>query len=94
MNSVNFEQSPDRECSTIPLDMTNFMQKLSNKSIYRKTEVRNEDVQKYPKVIDCKTEDCTSLCEISSGMGFEQNKTVREVNIEFVVFYHKRLILF
>ena len=67
MNSFQLKYSPDREYPAIELDMTNFMEHLSNENTYGKTEAaENDGVRTSPKVIDCKTEDCTDLTEISS----------------------------
>ena len=66
MNSVIYEHSSDRKYPAIELDMTNFMEHLSNENICGKAEVRNDRVRTSPKVINCKTENCTDLTEISS----------------------------
>ena len=66
MNSVNFEHSPDRKYPAIELDMTNFVEYLSDENIHEKAEVRNDSVRISPKIIECKTEDCADLAEISS----------------------------
>ena len=78
MNSINYEHSPDREYPAIELDMTNFVENLSDENICGKAEVRNDGVRTSPKVIDCKTEDCTDLTEISSfrGIKLEQEEKV------------------
>ena len=66
MTSINYEHSPDREYPAIELDMINVVEHISNENICEKAEVRNDRVRTSPKVIDCKTEDCTDLTEISS----------------------------
>ena len=79
MNSFQFKHSPDREYPAIELDMTNFMEHLSNENTYGKTEAaENDGVRTSPKVIDCKTEDYTDLTEISSvpGIKLEQEEKV------------------
>ena len=88
MNSTDLKRSPDPEYPAIILDMTNFMEHLSDEYICGKAEVRDDGVRTNPKIIDCKAEDCTDLGEISSisGIGLE-----REEKVEFVMFYHERI---
>ena len=78
MNSFHFKHSPDREYPAIELDMTNFVEHLSDENICGKAEVRDESVRTSLKVIDCKTEDCMDLTEISSlpRIKVEQEETV------------------
>jgi len=66
MNSFQFKHSTDQEYPAIELDMTNFMEHLSDENIFGKAEVENDDVRTSPKIIHCNTEDRTNLSEISS----------------------------
>ena len=88
MNSVNFEQSPGQEYPAVVLDMIKFTQNSSEEHVYGEVEVGDGGVRTIPKIIDCKTEDCTDLGDNSpiSLMQFERNEKVRKINIEFVVF--------
>ena len=70
MNINHLEHSPNKY-PAIQLDMTNFVEHLSHEYICGKAEVRNDDVQTNPKIIDCKTEDCTNLEKFSSLSGVE-----------------------
>jgi len=92
MNSLHLKRSPDHEYPAIELDMTNFMEHLSDEYICGKAEVRDEDVRTNPKIIDCKIEDYADLEEISSisGVKLEREEKVRKFDIEFVVFYFER----
>ena len=66
MNSTYFKRSADPEYPEISLDMTNFMEHLSDEYICGKSEVRDDSVRTNPKIIDCKAEDCADLGIISS----------------------------
>ena len=78
MNSVNFEHSPGREYPAIKLDMTYFVENLSNENICGKAEVKDDGIGTSPNRIGCKTEDCTDLTKISSvsGIKLEQEERV------------------
>jgi len=87
MNFNHLEHSPNKY-PAIELDMTNFMEHLSDEYICGKMEVKDGDVQINPRIIDCKTEDCTNLEEISvSGVELKREEKVEYFNVEFVVFY-------
>ena len=79
MNSVHITNSPDNEYPAIELDMTNFMKYLSDEYICGKDEVSDDNVRTSPRLIDCKTEDCTDSPEISSISEFEQKEKVRNI---------------
>ena len=88
MNSVQFKRSPGHEYPTIELEMTNFMENLSDEYVCGKTELSDDSVQTNSKIIDCKTEKCTDLGEnfSVSGLKFEREEKVRKFEMEFVVF--------
>ena len=92
MNSNHFKHSPKREYPAIELDMTNFMEHLSDEYICGKIEVKDGDVQINPKVIDCKTEECMDLGDIFSVLevGPEREEKVRNFNIKCGVLYYNR----
>jgi len=94
MNSFQFKHSPDREYPAIELDMTNFMEHLSDENICGKAEVRDESVRTSPKVIDCKTEDCTDSTEISSvqGIKLKQEEKVSKFGKIFAFYRVKELM--
>ena len=71
MNSTHFKRSSDHEYPAIELDMTNFMEYLSEEYFSGNAEVKNDDAQTNLKITDCKTEDCADLREISSNSGIE-----------------------
>ena len=77
MTSVNFESSSNHGHPEIESDG------------YQSFEIKDNRVQTNPVFIDCKTENCTNLEGMSSvsGVGLEQEKRVRDVDAEFVVFY-------
>ena len=93
MDSTHFKRSPDHEYPAISLDMTNFMEHLSDEYLCGKTEVRDEGVQTNPNTIDCKTEDSTNLEELPSfsGINLQREEKVRTFDVEFVVLHHKRI---
>ena len=93
MNSANFKCSPDREYPAIILDMTNFMENLSDEYICGKAEVRDDGVRTNPKIINSESEYFTDLGEISSisGIELEREEKVDMFDIELVVFYHERI---
>ena len=78
MYSFHFKHSFDREYPGIELDMTNFVEHLSDEKIYGKAEIRNDGVRTSSKIIDCETEECTDLIKISSipEIKFEQEENV------------------
>ena len=81
MNSFHTERSSDHKYPAIVLDMTNFMEHLSDEYVCKKGEVRVESVRTSPK-IDCKTEDCIDLRQITSVEGEEE---VRKLDTESVI---------
>ena len=83
MNSTNFKRCPDREYPAISLDMTNFMEHLSDEYICGKAEVRDDSVRTNPKIINSESENCTDLGEISSvsGIELEREEKVDMLNI-------------
>ena len=80
MNSSHFEHPPRREYPAIELDMTNFMEHLSEDDTSGKIDVGDETNP--PNKIDYKTEDCTSLGGGSSfsKSGFKQEEKVRKLD--------------
>ena len=77
MNSVHFTNSPEHEYPAIELDMTNFVEHLSDEYIREKVEVRDDNVRTKIKLVDCKTEDYTDLRFSSiSGAGPERDEKV------------------
>ena len=88
MNFIKFEHSSVFEYPAIELDMTYFMEHLSDKYICIKTEVGNDGVQTDLGINDCKTEDCTDSGEISCvpKIELEQKEKVKK----FIVFYDER----
>ena len=93
MDSTHIKLSPDHEYPAISLDMTNFMEHLSDEYLCGKTEVRDEGIRTNPNTIDCKTEDSTNLEELSSfsGIKLQREEKVRTFDVEFVVLHHKRI---
>ena len=91
MDSSHFEHPSNREYPAIELDMTYFMEHLSDEHICGKLEVK-DDIRTNPNIIDCKTEDYTDLEEILSisRNKLEQEEKVRKFDMEFLVFYQKR----
>ena len=91
MNSVHFEHSPKDEYPAIVLDMTNFMEHLSDEYVCGKTEVVDDGAQPNPNATDCKIENSTYLTPISSitESGLEQEEKVRQIDTEFVAFCNK-----
>ena len=89
MDSTHFKRSPDPEYPAVSLDMTNCKEHLSEKYICGKSEVRDDDVGTHSILMDCKTEDCTDLGEISSvsRIKLEREEKVRMFDIEFVKHY-------
>ena len=80
MNSDHFEHpSSNDDYPLIKLDMTDFTVHKSEEYISRKIYVNDDSVQTNPTIIDCKTEDCTDLGEISSVSegGLKQEEKVR-----------------
>ena len=90
MNSHNFECLPDHKYPEIELDMTNFMEHLSDKYIYGKTEINNDSIPTNPSIIACKTEDLGEITSVS-GTELEQEEKVRNFDINFVLLYPERL---
>jgi len=90
MNSTHLKRSPGREYPAIILDMTNFMEHLSDENICGKAEVRDDGVRTNPKIISSESADCTDLGEISSvsEIKLEREEKVVKFYIELVVFYH------
>ena len=90
MNSVHFEYPPHCEYPAIVLDMTNFMEHLSDEYVCGKNEVVDDGAQPNPdpNAIDGKTEDSIYLEEISSVSedGLEREEKVRQFDMECVVF--------
>ena len=84
------KRSPDHECPAADLDMTTFMEHLSDEYICRKAEVSHDGVPTNPSN-PCKTKACTDLGQISSvsRMGFERKEKVRWFNMKFCVFCHE-----
>ena len=84
-------RSPVYDYPAIELDMTNFMEYLSDEYICGKAEARIDGVRANPKILDCKTENCVDLGETSSisEVGRELEGKVRKFNIEFVVYYRE-----
>ena len=87
MNSVHFEHPPKCEYPAIVLDMTNFVEHLSDEYVCGKTEVVDDGVQPNPNpnATDYKTKDFICLGQISSASeeGLERKEKVRQFNIEF-----------
>ena len=83
MNSIHFEQYPRCEYPAIELDMTDFIEHLSEEYIGAKVDVRNEDVQTNPKIIDSQTKNCTDLGDISciSKSRLQREEEVRKFNV-------------
>ena len=90
MNSTHLKRSPDHENPAIILDMTNFMEHLSDEYIRGKSEVRDDGVRTNPKIMNSENADCTDLGEISSisEIKLEREEKVDMLDIELVVFYH------
>ena len=95
MNSVNFEHFPDREYPAIELDMTNFVQHLSDENICGKAEVRNDDIRTSPKIFDCEIEECTDLAEISAipVLKLQQKKVSKFDRISCVLFSEEMYVV-
>jgi len=93
MNSTHLKHSPDGEYPAIILDMTNFMEHLSDEYIRGEGEVRDDGVRTNPKIISSESADCTDLGEISSvsGIKLEREEKVDMFDIELVVLYHERI---
>ena len=91
MNSIHFEHPPKYKYPAIVLDMTNFMEHLSDENICERT-VMDDGANTKPNTIDCKTEDSIYLRQISSLSedGLEREVKVRQYDIEFFVFCNKR----
>ena len=94
MNSINYEHSPDHIYPAIELDMTNFVEYLSDENIRGKVQVRNDDVATSSKVIDCKDADCTNLAEIFSvpEIKLEQEEKVSKFGKIFVFYRVKECL--
>ena len=71
MNSDHFKHSPEYDYPAIELDMTSFVEHLSDEYICEEAEIRDDSVRTNPKIIECKTEDYIDLGEISSVSGLE-----------------------
>ena len=94
MDSLHVERSPDSKYPAIELDMTNFMEHLSDEYICGNAEIKKDSVRTNPKIIDCKTEDPTDSGEIFSvsGLKLEREQKVRKFDIEFVVLHNERFL--
>lgn len=79
MNSVHFEHSPNHKYPAIELDMSNFVEQLSDKYTSHKADIK--EVQINPNPIECQTDGYTSVAEISSitKMGFEREEKVKRL---------------
>ena len=86
MNSVHFEHSDDRKYPAIELDMTNFIDHLSEEYFCQKVDIRNGGVPANTNIIDCKTENCTDFGDISSENGLKQEREVKIFKIRFALF--------
>ena len=91
MNSLHFEQPPKYEYPAIVLDMTNFMEHLSDEYVCERT-ITHDSANTNPNTIDCKSEDSICLRQISSVSEdeLEREEKVRQSYMEFVVFHNKR----
>ena len=78
MNSNRLERTPDRDYPAIELDMTDFLEHLSEEYMCAKVDVR--DAQKNLETIEFETEDCTHLGDVSSvsANGLEREEKVRK----------------
>lgn len=85
MCSVPFKRSPHHVYPEIELDMTNFMEQLSDENIYGNGEVIDCSIQANPKVINHENRDSIDMGKITStsGIKLEQEDMVRKFNLEF-----------
>ena len=88
---MNFEHSVRREYPAIKLDMTNFMEHLSDEYICGKVKVRDDSVETNPNTTDIKTDDCTDLGYTSSISvdGLKQEEMVKELKYRIYCFIVK-----
>ena len=79
MNLDHSKRSPDHEYPAIELDMTNFMEYLSEEYFSGNVEVKDDGVRTNPELMDGKTDNFANLQEISSiSKGhFEEKEKVR-----------------
>ena len=91
MKSVHLEHPPKYEYPAIVLDMTNFMEHLSDENVCERTVI-DGSANTNQNTIDCKTEDSTYLEEISSIFKdrLEREEKVRQFDIEIDMFLNKR----
>lgn len=66
MNPIHINHSRVSNYPAVELDMTDFMEYLSEEYLHGKVDVKDESVQTNRKQIDCKTEHCTDLENSSS----------------------------
>jgi len=81
---------PEHNYPAIELDMTDFMKHLSNEYVCGKVDVGDDGGQTNPNTINCKTEDCTDLGDISSNSvgTVKQEEGVRKFKVEsFSIYY-------
>ena len=86
MNPTHFKRSPDHEYAAIELDMTDFVEHLSEEYFSGNAEVKDDGVRTSPELMDCKTEDCTNLRE-SSSISEECFEGKEKVKNSFMFFY-------
>ena len=86
MNSRHIEHTPQYEYPAIVLDMTNFVEHLSNENICERT-VMDDGANTNPYATDCKTVNSTDLGEMPSISEdrLKREEKVRQFDIEFVV---------
>ena len=63
---MNMHVEPDPNYPAIELDMTDFVEHLSEEYICGKIDVKDDGVQTNLMKIDCKTKNCTDLRDCSS----------------------------
>ena len=93
MNSDDVEHFPVHNSPAIELDMVDFMKHLSGKYICENVDVKDDGGQINPNTINCKTEYCTDLGDISSNFvgTVKQEEGVRKFDVESFFFYYKKL---
>lgn len=94
MDSIPFEHSLGHKYPAIELDMTNFVEHLSDEYMCRNVDARDDSLQTNTNVIDCKTEDCTNFGNMSSlsGNEFKQEDEVRISDMRLVRFYNNTFL--
>lgn len=94
MNSIHLEHSPNHNYPAIELDMTDFVEHLSEEYLHGKVDLRDDGIQTNPKIIGYKSEDCTNLGGISSisVSGLTLEERVRNFNYYYLMFIVKQLI--